>query len=80
MVSYFLIGFSIMLIFTFVMGLNDEAYKVKYYEGIWYKDIFNFFKYYALWILPYWWLLILIGSIVMTILFSGIDLIIKRFK
>ncbi|WP_353120440.1 hypothetical protein [Myroides odoratus] len=79
MISYFLRGIFVMLIFTFVMGITDDAFKVKYYEGVWYKDILNSLKYYIFWVLPYWWLFILIGAIILTMLFSGIGILIRKF-
>lgn len=49
---YFLLGFVVMLIFTYVTGLYDDAFKRSYYTGVWYKDILGSLIYYVLWVLP----------------------------
>lgn len=68
---YLLLGLLVMVLITFVMGLGDDAYLKTYHTGVWYKDIFSSIKYYVLWVLPYWWLVVLIGSIVLGALFYG---------
>ena len=71
---YLLLGFLAMFLFTYVMGLMDDAFTKTYYTGTWYKDILGSFKYYVSWVLPYWWLMILIGSIVLGALFYGLKI------
>ena len=67
--TYLLLGFLIMVLITFIMGLGDDAYLKNYHSGIWYRDVINSLKYYVPWVLPYWWLLILIGTISLAALF-----------
>lgn len=67
-----LLGFLAMFLFTFIMGLMDDAFVKNYYKGVWYKDIIGSFKYYVYWVLPYWWWIVIIGTIVLGALFYGI--------
>ncbi|MFZ4863219.1 hypothetical protein ACL9RF_13665 [Sphingobacterium sp. Mn56C] len=78
--AYFLLGFVVMLVFTYVMGLYDDAFKRSYYTGVWYKDIPASLKYYVLWVLPYWWLAILVGTIILGFLLYVIHLGIEKLK
>lgn len=76
-INYFLIGLSIMIIFTFLLGLFDDAFQK---TGVWYKDIIGSFKYYFLWVLPYWWFLILIGGVIIGLLSYGFRIGISKLK
>lgn len=78
--AYLLLGFVVMLVFTYVMGLYDDAFKRSYYTGVWYKDILGSLKYYVLWVLPYWWLAILVGTTILGFLFYVICLGIEKLK
>ncbi|MDN3708654.1 hypothetical protein QW060_20455 [Myroides ceti] len=65
-----LIGVIIILTFSYISGLQDDVYIEQYYEGVWYKDVLSSIKYFLLWVLPYWWLIIiLIGSLLGIIIF-----------
>lgn len=58
-----LIGVITVVMFSYISGLQEDLYIEQYYEGVWYKDALNSFKYFFLWVLPYWWLIIvLVGS------------------
>ena len=72
MIVYLLLGFLVMFLFTYIGGLYDDAFTKTYYTGTWYKDIVGSLKYYVLWVLPYWWLMIIIGSIVLGAIIYGI--------
>lgn len=61
-----------MFLFTYISGLYDDAFKQSYYTGVWYNDILGSFKYYFLWVLPYWWLIIIIGTVVFALIFYGV--------
>lgn len=71
---YLLLGFLAMFLFTYIMGLTDDAFMKTYYKGVWYKDIVGSFKYYVLWVLPYWWFIIIIGTIVLAAIFYGLKI------
>lgn len=75
--KYFLLGLAVMFLFTYIGSLFDDAFRK---TGIWYKDIIASFKYYVLWALPYWWLIILIGSVVLGLVFYRIKIGIGKLK
>lgn len=75
--NYFLLGLFLMILATYLMGLSDDAFQK---TGVWYKDILGSFKYYILWVLPYWWLLIVLGAIFIGIIVYGIKIGIEKFK
>lgn len=77
--TYLFLGFLGIVLITFVMSLGDDAYLKTYYKGVWYKDVFSSIKYYILWVLPHWWLMMLIGSIVLGTLFYGVKVGIEKF-
>ena len=66
--TYYLIGFIIMFLISFVSGFEDDIYLKKYHEGIWYKDVLNYFEYYALWVIPYWWIIIILGGLILALI------------
>jgi hypothetical protein len=70
-ISCFLLGLIVMLLFTYVSGLSDDAFRK---TGNWYEDFAGSLIYYVFWVLPFWWLIILIGSIVLACMFYGIKL------
>ncbi len=59
-----LISFLVIFLLSYLSGFNDDIFREKYYEGIWYKDLINYFIYYVMWVLPYWWLILLLGSMI----------------
>ena len=73
----FVYGLVVMILITYVFGLFDDAFLK---TGIWYKDILGSMKYYVTWVLPYWWLLILIGSLVLALVFYGVRIGIEKFR
>jgi hypothetical protein len=77
---YLLLGFVIMFLFTYIGGLYDDAFKKTYYTGVWHKDVLGSLKYYVLWVLPYWWLIILIGTVVLALLFYGVRIGIEKLR
>lgn len=77
---YLFLGFLVMFLFTYISGLYDDTFKELYYTGIWYKDILGSIKYYVLWVLPYWWLSILIGTVVLALFFYGASIGIEKIK
>lgn len=76
-INYFLLGLLVMFLFTYIGGLFDDAF---HKTGVWYKDFLASFKYYVFWVLPYWWLVILIGSIILAFIFYGIRMGIERLR
>jgi len=77
-VIYFFVGLLVMFLFTYVGLFYDDAFKKIYPNRIWNENILNSFKYYIYWVLPYWWLMILIGSVMFASLFCCIHMIVKK--
>lgn len=67
-----MLGFGIIFLFTYIIGLFDDAFTQVYEFDTWYEAIIASFKYYFYWGLPYWWLIILIGTVVLGLIFYGI--------
>lgn len=63
MIKYLILGLVAMIVVTFILGLSDDAF-VR--TGIWYRDVVGAVRYYILWVLPYWWVIILLGSIALA--------------
>lgn len=70
---YLLLGFIIMVLFTYMVGNYDDALKKTYYTGVWYKDVVASLKYYIIWVVPYWWAIILIGTIIIAGVLYGVN-------
>lgn len=62
-----------MTILTYSLGWIDIISN-ELLTGNIFKDILNSFPYYIEWILPYWWLIMLVGALILTI----IGLIVRR--
>ncbi|MDO6389569.1 hypothetical protein Q4E40_05490 [Pontibacter sp. BT731] len=77
---YLFLGFCIMILSTYTMGIFDDALERTYYTGVWYKDIIGSFKYYIFWVLPYWWVIIVGGAIFLALIFYGIVTGIEKAK
>ncbi|RQP08517.1 MAG: hypothetical protein EAS48_09890 [Chryseobacterium sp.] len=69
LLKYFILGLVIMFLITYIFSLSDDANRS--------NGILGSIKYYFTWVLPYWWLIILIGSTIIAIVFF---LIRKIFK
>lgn len=70
-------GLIVMILITYSFGLFDDAF---HKTGIWYKVILGSIKYYVTWVLPYWWLIILIGSFILALVFYGARIGIEKFR
>ncbi|MFB9063885.1 hypothetical protein [Flavobacterium branchiarum] len=57
-----------MFLISFLSGFEDDIYLNKHHEGTWYKDVLNYFEYYTLWVLPYWWLIIILGGLILALI------------
>lgn len=78
--SFFLLGLIVITSIIYAIGLYDDMYKNSFYTGIWYKDIVSSFRYFILWVLPYWWLVIIIGSVVFSLIFYTVSHIFDKLK
>lgn len=79
-VIYLMLGFVAMFLFTYIVGIYDDAYTRLYRTGVWYRDVIGSLKYYVLWVLPYWWIVMIIGAIVIALIFYLIRLGITKLK
>ena len=80
MMKYLLLGFLVMFLFTYTGGLFDDAFKQLYHTGVWYKDVVGSIKYYFLWVIPYWWLPIIIGTVIVGFVLYGIGAGIEKLR
>lgn len=77
--KYSLISLVIMLFITYYLGWK-EMITNKQLTGNLVIDFLKSIRYYFLWVIPYWWLLIIIGTIFLTLLGYGIKLGIEKFR
>jgi len=68
-----------MVLFTYALGWIDLVNN-KLLTGNWFRDILKSFSYYIGWVIPYWWLIILIGTIVLSVIMFGIKLGINKLR
>jgi len=78
--KYFFLGLLLMVLLSFVFGLFDDAFKEVYGTGNWFDTIIGAFKYYFFWVLPYWWVIILIGTLVLGLVFFGLSVGIEKIR
>ncbi|ADQ82753.1 hypothetical protein AWM61_05560 [Riemerella anatipestifer] len=74
MFKIFIISLVILSFFAYLIGLTDSAFQKNYYSDNIFICFINSIKYFIFWVLPYWWLIILIGAI----LSMGIFYVFKR--
>jgi hypothetical protein len=77
--KYSLISLAIMVLLTYYFGWKDMIANGQL-TGNWLKDFLKSISYYVGWVLPYWWLLILIGTVILTLLGLGIKFGIDKIK
>ena len=68
-----------MVLLTYGMGWIDLATNDKL-SGRWWKDFFKSLSYYIDWVLPYWWLIIILGTIVLFLVGIGIRWGIEKYR
>lgn len=68
--KHLLLGLALMVLATSVLGLADDAFER---TGHWHEDVFTFIGYYLLWVFPYWWLIILLGSLAIALVLNVIS-------
>lgn len=70
-IKYFLVSLLFMVILTYALGWIDIV-ENEMLTGNWLKDIFKSFSYYVGWILPFWWLIILVSSVILSLIGIGV--------
>ncbi|MCF2444396.1 hypothetical protein L0657_10545 [Dyadobacter sp. CY345] len=76
---YYVSGLLVMILITFCWGLGDDAYTTNYTSKVWYEMPYGALQHYFLWVLPYWWLLILIGAGIFTKIAFVFKIISKKY-
>jgi hypothetical protein len=69
-ITHLVLGFAAMSGLAFLFGRMDDAFVS---TGIWYSDVLASFQYFFLWVIPYWWLNILIGGVLIGAVSLGLS-------
>ena len=77
---HFASTFALLFVITFILGLQDDVFIKQFQTGIWYLDILSSLRYYVLWVLPYWWLPILVGTFLLGLIFFTIRVGIENWS
>lgn len=77
-INYFLLGLATILVILYCLAWGDLTGN-KSLTGYIFKDVGKSFTYFISW-LPYWWLLILVGSVILALIFYGIRIGIEKLK
>jgi len=56
-------------IIAYFIGLTDDAFQTVYPSKNLLSYLMNSLKYFVFWVLPYWWIIILGGSFLITFLY-----------
>ncbi|PTT19940.1 hypothetical protein DBR28_21070 [Chryseobacterium sp. HMWF028] len=65
----FIINIMILSLTAYIMGLTDSAFRQVYPSENGISYLINSMKYFVLWVLPYWWLIITGGALLLTFLY-----------
>jgi purine-cytosine permease-like protein len=79
LLKYAAYSLLIMILITYSLGWIDLISNQQL-SGDWLNDFFKSLTYYVSWVLPYWWVIILIGVIVLTLIGIGVKLGISKLK
>jgi len=66
----FVVNILILSLIVYILGLTDSAFQQVYPSDNVVSYLINSLKYFILWVLPYWWLMIIIGAVLLTFLYS----------
>jgi len=66
---FFLMIIVIISIIAYFFGLADSAFRKIYPSRNPISYFINSIKYFVLWVLPYWWIIIIIGAVFFTLLY-----------
>jgi len=77
--KYFLWSLLVMFFLTYLLGWVDLVNNDQL-TGDTLKDFLNSFPYYFEWVLPYWWLIIGVGSIILALIGFGARFGIRMLK
>jgi len=60
LINYCLRGIGVLVVFTYLYGISDGVFQ---YSGKSRRFYIESIRYYILWVLPNWWLIILVGGL-----------------
>lgn len=69
----FIINIMILSLIAYIMGLTDSAFGQVYPSENGISYLINSMKYFVLWVLPYWWLIIIVGALLLTFLYLSLE-------
>jgi len=72
----FVVNILILSFIAYLLGLTDSAFRQVYSLDNIVSDLADSLKYFVLWVLPYWWIMIIIGAVLLTFLYW----ILKKIK
>lgn len=65
----FILNCIIISLLAYVLGLTDSAFESVYPSNNIISYLINSVKYFIFWVLPFWWIIIVCGSAVLTLLY-----------
>jgi len=75
--KWFIINIVILSSIVYILGLTDSAFRQVYPSENIISYLINSIKYFVLWVLPFWWLIIIGGAVLLTFLYTVFSKIIK---
>lgn len=67
--NVFIKSIILLSIIAYFLGLTDDAFQTVYPSKNLLSYLMNSIKYFVFWVLPYWWIIILGGSFLITFLY-----------
>ncbi len=74
----FIISIITLSVIAYFLGLTDSAFQKVYISKNFLSYIINSIKYFVFWVLPYWWILILGISFLVSILYWLLSMLFKN--
>lgn len=78
-IKYIVWGLLFMILLTYAFGWVDLVDN-KMLTGNWFKDFSKSITYYVGWIIPYWWLVILMGALLISLVIAGVKFGISKLR
>ncbi|MCQ9640887.1 hypothetical protein MP478_15990 [Chryseobacterium sp. WG14] len=75
--NVFIISIIVLSVIACFLGLTDDAFQIVYPSKNVPSYLINSIKYFIFWVLPYWWIIIVGGSLLITFLYWSIKKIFK---
>ena len=78
-IKYTAWGLLLMILVTYAFGWVDLV-NSKMLTGNWIKDFSKSVTYYVGWVIPYWWLIILVGALIISCVITGVKFGISKLR